>query len=91
MDKTTREIKENNDDNEWWYQRPISSCSIERYLDVAVDLWNMGTVMPVCNALKDSGPVPVKGAVHGADGIHDGCTKGPARGYGRVFPVPGTL
>ena len=28
---------------------------------------------------------------HGADGIHDGCTKGPARGYGRVFPVPEIL
>ena len=37
--------------------------------------------------LKDSGPVPVNGAVHGADGIHDGCTKGFARGYGREFPV----
>ena len=46
---------------------------------------------PVRNALKDSGPVPVNGAVHGADGIHVGCTKGPARGYGRVFSVPGTL
>ena len=40
--------------------------------------------------LKDSGPVHVNGAVHGADGIHYGCTK-DARGYGRVFPVPGTL
>ena len=90
-DKMIREIKENNDNNEWRYQRPISSGSIERYPDVAVDLWNMGTVMPVRNALKDSGPVPVNGAVHGADGIHDGCTKGFARGYGRVFPVPGTL
>ena len=72
------------------HQRPISSGSIERYPDVAVDLWNVGTVMPVCNTLKDSGPVPVRGAVHGADGIHDGCTKG-ARGYGREFPVPGIL
>jgi len=62
------------------HQRPISSGSIERYPGVAVDLWNVGTVMPVRNALKDSGPVPVKGAVHGADGIHAGCTKGPARG-----------
>ena len=41
--------------------------------------------------LKDSGPVPVKEVVHGADGIYAGCTKGFARGYGRVFPVPGTL
>jgi hypothetical protein len=73
------------------HQRPISSGSIERYPDVAVGLWNMGTVMPVCNALKDSGPVPVKGGVHGADGVYDGCTKGPARGYRRVFPVLGTL
>jgi len=87
----TREIKENNDNNEWRYQRPISSGSIERFFGVAVDLWNTGTVMPVRNALKDSGPVPVKGAVHGADGVHDGCTKRPARGYGREFPVPGTL
>ena len=47
--------------------------------------------MPVRNALKDSGPVPVKGAVHGADGIDAGCTKGPARGYGGEFPIPGTL
>jgi len=47
--------------------------------------------MPVRNALKDSGPIPVNRAVHGADGIHDGCTKGSVRGYGRVFPVPGTL
>jgi len=90
VDKTTREIKENNDNNEWRYQRPISSGSIERYPDVAVGLWNTGTVMPVRNALKDSGHVPVNGAVHGADGVHDGCTKG-ARGYGRVFSVPGTL
>ena len=37
------------------------------------------------------GPVPVNGAVHGADGIDAGCTKGSARGYGGVFPVPGTL
>jgi len=51
----------------------------------------MGTVMPVRKAQKDSGPVPVKGAVHGADGIQDGYTKGPARGYGKEFPVPGTL
>jgi hypothetical protein len=36
------------------HQRPISSGSIERYPDVAVDLWNVGTVMPVRNALKDS-------------------------------------
>ena len=28
---------------------------------------------------------------HGADGIHAGFIKGPARGYERVFPVPGTL
>ena len=91
MDKTTREIKENNDNNEWRYQRPISSGSIERYPDVTVDLWNVGTVMPVWNALMDSGPVPVNGAVHGADGVYDGCIKGPARGYGGVFPVPGTL
>ena len=28
---------------------------------------------------------------HGADGIDDGCTKGPARGYGSEFPVPGIL
>jgi len=28
---------------------------------------------------------------HGADGIDDGCTKGPARGYRREFSVPGTL
>jgi len=28
---------------------------------------------------------------HGADGIHDGCTKGHARGYGREFFVAGTL
>jgi hypothetical protein len=54
-DKTTREIKENNDNNEWRYQRPISSGSIERYPDVAVNLWTMGTVMPVWNALKDPG------------------------------------
>ena len=40
--------------------------------------------------LKDSGPVPVNGAVHGADGIYDGCIKG-ARGYGGEFPEPGTL
>ena len=40
--------------------------------------------------LKGSGHVLVNGAVQGADGIHDGCTKG-ARGYGREFPVPGTL
>ena len=86
-DKMIREIKEN---NEWRYQRPISSVSIERYPDVAVGLWNVGTVMPVRNALKDSGPVPVNGAVHGADGIHYGCTKG-ARGYGSEFPIPGTL
>ena len=91
MDKTTREIKENNNNNEWRYQRPISSGSIERYPDVAVDLWNMGAVMPVRNALKDSGPVPVNGAVHGADGIHNGCTKGFARGYGRVFSVSGII
>jgi len=91
VDKTTREIKENNNNNEWRYQRPISSGSIERYPDVAVGLWNMGAVMPVRNALKDSGPVPVNGAVHGADGVHVGCTKGPAHGYGREFPVPGTL
>jgi len=38
--------------------------------------------------LKDSAPVPVNVAVHGADGIRDGCTKGFARGYGREFPVP---
>ena len=49
----------------------------------------MGTVMPVRNALKDSGPLPVKGAVHGADGVHAGCTKGFARGYGKARP--GTL
>ena len=61
MDKTTREIKENNDNNEWRYQRPISSGSIGRYPDVAVDMWNIGTVIPVCNALKDSGPVPSMG------------------------------
>ena len=91
MDKTTREIKENNDNNEWRYQRPIRSGSIERYPDVAVVLWNIGTVMPVWNALKDSGPVSFNGAVHGADGIYDGCTKGFARGYRRIFPVPGTL
>lgn len=91
MDKTTREIKENNDNNEWRYQRPISSGSIERYPDVAVDLWNVGAVTPVRKALKDSGPVPVKGAVHGADGVYDGCTKGFACGYGRVLSVPGTL
>ena len=42
-DKMIREIKENNDNNEWRHQRPISSGSIERYPDVAVDLWNMGT------------------------------------------------
>ena len=41
------EIKENNDNNEWRYQRAISSASIERYTDVAVGLWNMGAVMPV--------------------------------------------
>ena len=45
-DKMIREIKENNDNNEWRYQRPVSSGSIERYPDVAVDLWNVGTVMP---------------------------------------------
>jgi len=47
--------------------------------------------MPVRNALKDSGPVPVNGVIHGDDGVYDGCTKGFARGYGRIFPVPGTL
>jgi len=47
--------------------------------------------MPVRNALKDFGPVPVNGAVHGADGVYDGCTKGPARGYGRVLSVPGLI
>jgi len=91
VDKTTREIKDNNDNNEWRYQRPIGSGSIERYPDVAVGLWNVGTVMQVHYALKDSGPVPVKGAVQGADGVYDRCTKGFARGYGREFPVPGTL
>ena len=47
--------------------------------------------MQVHYALKDSGPVPVKGAVQGADGVYDRCTKGFARGYGREFPVPGTI
>ena len=28
---------------------------------------------------------------HGTDGIDDGCTKGPARGYGREFSVLGIL
>jgi len=45
--------------------------------------------MPVCNAPKDSGPVPVIGAVHGADGVHDGCIKGFVRGYGGSFPYLG--
>lgn len=39
-------------------------------------------VMSVRNVLKDFAPVPVKGAVNGAEGIHDECTKGPACGYG---------
>jgi hypothetical protein len=73
------------------HQRHITSGSIERYPDVAVGLWNVGTVMPVWNALKDSGPVLVQGAVYGADGVHAGCTKGSARGCGGEFPVPGTL
>jgi len=56
-----REIKENNDNNEWRYQRPISSGSIERYPDVAVVLWNTGTVMPVRNALKNPGLLLFRG------------------------------
>ena len=40
--------------------------------------------------LKDSALVPVNVAVHGADGIRDGCTNG-ARGYGGEFPVPGLI
>jgi len=28
---------------------------------------------------------------HGAYGIDDGCTKGPARGYGRELLVPGPI
>ena len=28
---------------------------------------------------------------HGADGIHNGCTKGPARGYGSEFFIHGIL
>ena len=49
----------------------------------------MGTVMSVWNVLKDSGPVPVKGAVHGADDVHAGCIKDLRVDMGENFPYPG--
>ena len=49
----------------------------------------MGAVMPVWNALKDSGPVPVKGAVHGADDVHAGCIKDLHVDMGENLPCPG--
>jgi len=45
--------------------------------------------MPVRNALKDSGPVPVKGAVHGADGVHAGSQKDLRVDIGEYFPYLG--
>jgi len=69
VDKTTREIKEKNDNDEWRYQRPISSGSIERYPDVAVVLWNIGTVMPGGDALL----------LYHSDGTIWGCPDQPER------------